>query len=271
MATKQPSKMTQLFGRVVWAIQTYGWIVVLLLVTLLTVSAYAARETGRIVAIDAKVIPLKNEEVMTTEAEVLDVLSRSFTKAMDQLTLSDIDVERVEAVLESQPFVADADAFVDAELNLNVTVYQRVPLLRVMAENGQNYYFDENGVRMPLSETYTARVPVATGNILPWSDDFMEDPSHQLFQLVELARFLREDPFLNALVEQIDVMNQGEFRLAPKVGDQVIYLGRYDKELSQRRLRKLKTFYREGLPYEGWRKYEAFDLRYSDQVVARKN
>ena len=45
---------------------------------------------------------------------------------------------------------------------------------------------------------------------------------------------------------------------------------RYNKEQSQARLRRLKTFYREGLPYEGWRKYSSFDLRYADQVVARK-
>lgn len=123
---------------------------------------------------------------------------------------------------------------------------------------------------MPLSETYTARVPVATGNIALWQDDFMDHPEHQLFQLVELARYLREDTFLDALVEQVYLNGKGELILAPKVGDQVIYLGRYRTETSQERLQRLKTFYREGLPYEGWRKYKSFDLRYSDQVVAKK-
>ena len=271
MATKkQQSRAGLVLGRLLWAVQTYGWIVILLLVAVLTLSAIAHRESGRIAHVNPVVIPLPNQEMLTTEAEVLDVLSRSFTIAMDQLTLSDIDVERVEMVLESQPFVANADAFVDDDLTLHVTVEQRVPLLRIMAENGQNYYFDEDGIRMPLSETFTARVPVVTGNIVPWSNDFREDDDHQLSQLVALARYLREDDFLDALVEQIDVSNTGELRLAPKVGDQVIYLGRYDAELTPARLTKLKTFYREGLPYEGWRKYEAFDLRYADQVVARK-
>jgi len=71
-------------------------------------------------------------------------------------------------------------------------------------------------------------------------------------------------------VEQIYVKTNGEFVLAPKVGDQVIHLGRYKKETTQERLRRLKIFYREGLPYEGWRKYKSFDLRFSDQVIARK-
>jgi cell division protein FtsQ len=143
-------------------------------------------------------------------------------------------------------------------------------LLRVIAENGQNYYLDENGVRMPLSESYTARMPVVSGNVILWSENFMDQDNNQLRQLVELALFLRDDDFLDALVEQIYINTKGEFVLAPKVGDQVIYLGRYKEQTTQERLRRLKTFYREGLPYEGWRKYKSFDLRFSDQVIARK-
>jgi cell division protein FtsQ len=87
---------------------------------------------------------------------------------------------------------------------------------------------------------------------------------------VELTQYLREDDFLSALVEQIYVNTKGELVLAPKVGDQVIYLGRYHETKTLERLRRLKIFYREGLPYEGWRKYKSFDLRFSDQVIARK-
>lgn len=123
---------------------------------------------------------------------------------------------------------------------------------------------------MPLSESYTARVPVVTGNVILWSEDFMEKDNNQLRQLVALAHELKQDDFLNALVEQIYLNTKGELVLAPKVGDQVIYLGRYHKTKTLERLRRLKTFYREGLPYEGWRKYKSFDLRFSDQVIARK-
>lgn len=98
----------------------------------------------------------------------------------------------------------------------------------------------------------------------------MDHYDNQLRQLVELAHHLRNDEFLDALVEQIYIKTNGEFVLAPKVGDQVIHLGRYKKEITQERLRRLKIFYREGLPYEGWRKYKSFDLRFSDQVIARK-
>lgn len=263
-------KKMPLAARLVGGIRAYGWVAILLAVFVLALSAIGKREASAVATVSPVVLPLPSGESLVTPEELLAKLAASFVQPLDELTLEDIDIQRVERTLEGQPFVADADAFVDDDLQLNVIVTQRVPLLRVIAENGQNYYLDESGFRMPLSESHTARVPVVTGNVVLWSEDFMEREENQLRQLVELARYLRVDPFLNALVEQIYVNNNGELVLAPKVGDQVIYLGRYDDELTPERLRNLKIFYREGLPYEGWNKYKSFDLQYANQVVAKE-
>lgn len=272
MAKKQQqgSKATQALLRFVQGVRSYGWIGVAIAIGVLAISAISAREGAFVETVAPVIKPLPEGKTLVTEQELLDRLAASFTKPMSELKLSDIDIELVEEVLEGQAFVADADAFIDDDLQLNIAITQRVPLLRVIAENGQNYYLDEEGVRMPLSDSYTARVPVVTGNVMLWSDDFMAREDSQLRELVELARYLRTDDFLDALVEQIYVNTKGELVLAPKVGDQVIYLGRYKENATQERLRRLKTFYREGLPYEGWRKYKSFDLRFSDQVIARK-
>ncbi|MFT7120003.1 MAG: cell division protein FtsQ [Neolewinella sp.] len=256
--------------RALLAIRAYGWIVVALVVGVLAISAISNRQAAHVVTVAPIIEPLENGKTLVTEDELLDRLAASFTKPMNELTLADIDIARVETVIEGQAFVSNADAYIDDDMQLNIMVEQRVPLLRIIAENGQNYYLDENGVRMPLSDTYTARVPVVTGNVVLWQDDFMDHVDHQLYKLVLLAHHLREDTFLDALVEQIYVNTKGELILAPKVGDQVIFLGYYHEAKSQERLQRLKTFYREGLPYEGWRKYKSFDLRYADQVVAKK-
>jgi len=270
MAKKKPNKLVQFAFSFLEGVRAYGWIAIALAIGFLAISAISAREAAHVETVDPVILPLAEGEALVTEDELLTRLAAGFTKPMSELALSDIDVKRVESVLEGQAFVADADAYIDDNLQLNITVTQRVPLLRVIAENGQNYYLDENGVRMPLSESYTARVPVVSGNVVLWSDDFMDHDRNQLRQLVELAHYLRNDVFLDALVEQIYINTKGELVLAPKVGDQVIHLGYYQKDKTQERLRRLKTFYREGLPYEGWRKYKSFDLRFSDQVIARK-
>ena len=33
---------------------------------------------------------------------------------------------------------------------------------------------------------------------------------------------------------------------------------------------KLKVFYKEAMPYEGWRKYDEISLKYNGQIVCKK-
>jgi cell division protein FtsQ len=69
------------------------------------------------------------------------------------------------------------------------------------------------------------------------------------------------------MIEQIYVNNKGEFVLAPMLGDHIILFGYYKD--AEEKLRKLKIFYKEVLPYEGWRKYDTIDLRFRGQVIGR--
>ena len=250
--------------------QQFGWLVMLFIVGLLAISAINKREGAFLEEITIELAPLPDSTYLLNDADLMAELENAFTKPLDGLQLEDINLEWVETILERHPFIREADAFVDGNTGLFIRAEQRQPMLRIIAENGQNYFLDETGSRMPLSEQFTPRILVASGNIAAWNNQFMEDETHQLYQLFELAQYLREDVFLDALIEQLYLNNKGEIILAPKVGDQVIYLGRYDKLKTYERLERLKIFYRQGLPYAGWRQYRSFDLRYADQVVCQK-
>ncbi|MCD8495579.1 MAG: hypothetical protein LRY45_02460 [Bacteroides graminisolvens] len=54
-------------------------------------------------------------------------------------------MERIERVLEEDPFVVDADAYVDSRSRVNVKISQREPMLRIIDNNGLNYYLDADG------------------------------------------------------------------------------------------------------------------------------
>ncbi|MGB3548399.1 MAG: hypothetical protein WBA17_15610 [Saprospiraceae bacterium] len=270
MAKKQRKKLTLAnlssnLGRV-------SWVGALLLVGALVVNAVNRKETAIISGIDISVEALAGtaDNYLIDTSDVRAILQESFTKPLDQLRLAEIDMARVERVLERNPFVSEAEAFVDKNNGLRVKIEQRRPLLRVKDNNGLDYYLDVDGNRMPPSKHYAARVVVVTGNVAPWQKDFLLRENHNLHDIYQLAELLVTDEFLQALVEQIYLTNKGELVLSPKVGDQIIYLGRYDDEKTPERLERLKVFYRQGLPYEGWRKYKSFDLRYADQVVCTK-
>jgi cell division protein FtsQ len=66
-------------------------------------------------------------------------------------------------------------------------------------------------------------------------------------------------------------VNSGDFVLVPQVGSHTIIFGsaRSDEEVKEK-MDKLKVFYQEGLPFEGWNKYETINLKFRNQIVCKK-
>ncbi len=244
-----------------------GWIGFLFAIAALVISAIEHRQASKVREVVIAVAPLADSSKLITEGDVGKLIERSFGYALPGTPLKVINVERLERVLEEDPFIMDAEAFVDARDVVSIMVRQRVPVLRIIDNNGLNYYLDEEGIRMPQSRHYTTHTLVATGNIPPYVPDFLERKNYPLGQLFELTEDLRSDPFFKALFEQVHLNNKGEFTLIPMVGDQKILFGTLERK--DKKLRALKAFYQEGIPYQGWRKYRIIDLRYRGQVVCR--
>ncbi|RME94655.1 MAG: cell division protein FtsQ [Bacteroidetes bacterium] len=234
----------------------------------LVIGAMRRKENAPVKDILIEVAPLPNGHYLIDSSDVSRILQERFAPPLNMFTIGKVDVERLERVLEEDPFVLAAEAFIDAQDRINIHITQRQPVLRVMDNNDLNYYLDAQGNKIPPSKHYAARVVVVTGNVPPWEEGFLENDKHLLAHIFELSHILREDPFLNALIEQIYVTKKGELVLSPKVGKQIIYFGRYQE--AHDKLKRLKVFYREGLPYKGWDAYKSFDLRYKGQVVCTK-
>lgn len=244
-----------------------GWLGVLLIGAMLIISAVEYRKSSHIREVDVEIEPLEDERLMVTSSDIREAISRGFGFPMEGLPIKDIDIARLEKVLEKDPLILNADVYIDARSNLRIRVEQRAPLLRVMDQNGLNYYLDPNGVRMPLSRHASVRVLAANGAIPPYVPDFLGRKQHRLKDLFLLAQDIEADAFLRPMIEQIYVNNRGEFVLAPMLGDQIILFGYYRD--AAEKLRKLKIFYKEALPYEGWRRYDTIDLRFRGQVVGK--
>ena len=80
-------------------------------------------------------------------------------------TLSSINITLLEKIINKNPFVADAEVFSTIDGKINIEVKQRRPVVRIVNFKDESFYIDDQGVFMPLSEKYTARVPVANGYI----------------------------------------------------------------------------------------------------------
>ena len=256
------STFNQSVKRLVYASVVFG-------ATMLVVNFVHRKEVSRVEGISVHIEPLPDGNFLFTEDDVPKLLESRFEYPITAMSLAQVDVERLERVLEEVPFIKEAEAYLDAKGQVHPNLKQREPLLRIMDNNGLDYYLDRSGERMPPSDHYAARVLVATGNLPPHTPDFRERTRSLLKDVFELAEIIHQDAFLQALIEQVYVNNRGELVLAPKVGSQTIQFGRFVD--AEEKLKRLKIFYREGLPYSGWDQYRAFDLRYEGQVVCRKH
>lgn len=245
-----------------------AWFFFLFIVVMIWIMARNRKANTFAEGMQVNVVALPSGDKLISDRDVRQALLAAFGSDLENSELANLEVERMERVLESDPFVKDADVYIDQNNQLHIKIDQREPLVRVLDNNGNNYYLDALGKKMPPSKNFAARVIVATGNISPFTPEFREKRKSSLKDLFNITQTLLADEFLASFIQQIHVNNAGEFILVPLIGDQKIVLGSARK--LEDKLERLKIFYQQGMPYEGWRKYETINLKYSGQVVCKR-
>lgn len=251
------------------SLRRIAWVGGAFLTIVLIAAAVERKKEMTVAATVVEVEPLADGALLIDSLDVIKLIERSFGMPLDEQAAGVIDEDRVERILEEDLFVKNAEVVLTANSRIKINIEQRQPILRVVDNLGAQYYLDREGHRVPLSKHFAARTLVATGNIPPHTPEFLTRKNHPMKDLFELTNFIINDSFWNALFEQVYLNNRGEFVLIPKVGDQVIILGKWDIDADDK-FRRLKIFYEEGMTREGWQKYQTIDLRYRGQVVCER-
>lgn len=187
------------------------------------------------------------------ESEIIKVIG-----PLAKHKVGDVSCDVVEEVLSRNPFIEKADVYVSGNAKLTAQITQREPVLRVISE-GQNFYLDRKGERIPVSRNHTARVHVLTG---PAAAAHAKD-------VLELVLYIRQDELMNAFIEQLHLVSASELVLVPKVGNTQILFGKPDRIAEK--FENLKVFYSEVVAKTGWNTYSTIDLRFRDQIICKKN
>ena len=143
-----------------------------------------------------------------------------------------ISTKSLERELSKHPLIDEAECYKTPSGKVCVEVTQRIPILRVMSANGQNYYLDNKGTVMPPEAKCVAHRVIVTGNV---------EKSFAMKDLYKFGVFLQNNPFWEAQIVQINVLPGKEIELVPRVGNHIIYLGKL--EHFEDKLKRLKTFY----------------------------
>lgn len=224
-------------------------------------------------------IKVEGENAFLNADEVKAKLSRKGL-LMPGMKMEDLDVEAMENYLRSVSHVKSVNIYQQFNGEWKIELELRKPIVRVFNKYGETYYLDEDGEFMKRTPTYTARMPVATGFIiermegLKVSQIINNDSLISILKLDDIywiSNYVCKDPLFQSLIGQIHVQKNGDLLLIPMVGDHRINFGSANsKSEVENKFEKLKVFYKEAMPYEGWRKYEEISLKYDGQIVCKK-
>jgi cell division protein FtsQ len=181
--------------------------------------------------------------------------------------VSMLNLRSLENDLQKNIWVKKAQLFFDNDTKLQVIITEREPVARVFTTTGTTFYIDSSITILPLSDKFSARLPVFTG--FP-SDKMVlrRADSTLLREVYQVSMAIQQDSFLMAMIEQVDITPQKTFEMMPKIGNTVIALG--DGEDATEKFAKLKMFYKEVISKSGWNKYSMVDVQYKGQVVAKR-
>lgn len=191
--------------------------------------------------------------------------------------LGDIDLLELERKIEMIAEVKTAKVFKNLNGVISIGISQRKPIVRIINANGNQFYLDDEGYQMPLSENYTPRVPVVTGYINEPVSSYsaIELGKNEILsktvksdEIFTLVNYLRSNQFWNAQIQQINFNRHGEIELIPTLGEHLIVLG--DLENYQGKLKKLKLFYSEGLNHMDWNMYDTINIKFKNQIICTK-
>jgi cell division protein FtsQ len=255
-----------------------GW--TLFAITLIVVLVLARRAQEKAPVKKPNVaISVVDENNFLTEKELLDRLRRN-GMTFDGQVMESLNTTQIEAFIRKMHEVESVEVFKRLGGNWDIRLKVRQPLARVFNTRGESFYVDSKGATMDPSPNFTARVLVFSGNIPDVSDSVTVEEivandslkaARALDDIYRIAKYVSHDPFLRAQISQVHRTAGGDFVLVPQVGSHRIIFGSAftDAEVKEK-MDKLKVFYTEGLPYEGWDKYETINLKFRNQIVCRK-
>lgn len=241
---------------IVWLSMAAGTLVVLVAAT-----QNQNGKTCKDIIIEVKGI---NGNEYVSKKQIMQTISGGRPDLMKGQLIKTFDLSQLEALLETNLWIRNAEMFFDNNDVLHVDITEREPVARVFKLSGQSFYVDELGEQLPLTNDQIARVPVFTNFPDETTDAIVKDSLLQQ-QLKEIGQYILKHDFWMAQIDQVNINNY-EFELIPKLGSHLIAFGRGD-EIEQK-FNRLLLFYKKVMQKTGWNYYSNLDVRFKKQLVA---
>lgn len=186
--------------------------------------------------------------------------------------LNTVNARAIEEMLRTSPFVKTAECYKTEGGTVYISVTQRMPVIRIKADNGDDYYVDDNDCIMPRSN-YTSDLIIATGSI---------SRRYATTCLSPLGKTIMQNDLWKNLVEQINILPDQNVEIVPRIGNHIVLLGKLPEDVDRKKqeeaiadffnhkMERLEKFYSYGLSEVGWNKYSYVNIEFDNQIICRK-
>lgn len=190
-----------------------------------------------------------------------------------EMPLSKVSTRHIEEVLIQSPFVKSVECYKTQDGLVDISLTQRMPIVRIKSINNEDYYVDDHYQIMPNTK-YVSDMIIATGYINRWY-------AQKYVSL--LSKALLTNELWRNQIEQINVLPDKGIELIPRVGNHIIFLGYLpeskmaetrEKNIQafvEKKMSRLEDFYKYGLSQAGWNKYSYINLEFDNQIICKKH
>lgn len=191
-----------------------------------------------------------------TEDSVNKLLIENFG-SRKTITKENLVLNKLESVLISHPMIEMAEVSVTTDGKLKAQVKQRTPVARIYDQES-SYYIDYLGQIMPLSNNYSARVPLVSARMSPDNKE----------SLIAVLRYIYKDDFLRKNIISIEMKDDKSMLMKNRNYDFIIDFGTSSQ--MERKFNNYKAFFQKASQDSLIEKYSVINLQFTRQVVCTK-
>ena len=169
---------------------------------------------------------------------------------------SSVHLKALEFELNKIELVKKSDVFIDVNGTIVIDIEQRKPIARFI---DNKFYLDEDGLIMPKSKYYSARVPVIRG---------YTNNQDQLSLICKLSNYINNDKFLSQNATEILIDSNSNFSIKLRDYRFKILIGQLNN--LDLKIKNFKAFYINALANQILNKYSVINLQFDNQVVCVK-
>ena len=169
---------------------------------------------------------------------------------------SSVHLKALEFELNKIELVRKSDVFIDVNGTMIIDIEQRKPIARFIDNKS---YLDEDGLVMPKSKYYSARVPVIKG---------YANTQDQLDLIYKLTNYIKNDKFLSQSATEILIDSNSNFSIKLRDYRFKILIGQLNN--LDLKIKNFKAFYINASANQILNKYSVINLQFDNQVVCVK-